>query len=481
MSLAERSTRAALFLGASTFATVFVGFLGGIVLARLLDPDYFGTFALAMTLYALLDVRSKMLLEQKYLRDQDSRPEYLDVFFALNMGLAAVSFCLLLVTSVGAVILNRPDLAICLGVIGIASLLDAVSSTIRWSIEKQVAFKAVSLIQALANVSQFLSSLIAALLGFGLWSLLLGVGVGAFVNLSLFLRIAPQRPKLGWNHSLAREFLAYGTKYGLALSISSVVLTQFDNFIVGLLGGTVVLGFYDRARRTAMWPTLFVSPILGRISLPTYSKLQDDPARLGKAFSMVLWTVLTVTTPTALLFLATAPELVAVMYGDKWLPSALILQILAAFAIFRPLWDNLISALVATERSHQMARIAFIQAITLIVLIVPLTWFFGGAGAAVSVGLAFMMSAGFLLYFGRTYLKISLMDSVGWPMLNNALTLAGYVALRLILPIGELPLLLRLLSETGLMLGLYALVSLIVSGRIVRQRLQYIYQLARGG
>jgi O-antigen/teichoic acid export membrane protein len=480
MSLASRSVRGAIFLSASTISNILIGFVGGIALARLLAPNDFGTFGLAVALIIFVDIRNKLQLDQKYLRDQDDSSDHFNTFFTLNLALAGITFLLLVVLALGAVVLGRLDLAMCIIVIGLVDLLEPFSTAVRLSIEKQVAFGRVALIQSATNLTQFATTLIGAIAGLQLWSLPLGFAAGSMLNFILFVRIAPRRPVLHLDRTLARDFLAYGLKYGLVWASSSVVLTQADNLAVGLIGGTAALGFYDRAYRTSLWPTLLVSASLGRISMPTYSRLQDDLPRLGKAFSLVLWTVLTLTTPIALLFLVTAPELVPVIYGDKWLPSVPMLQILAAFAMFRPLWDDLTSVLVATKRPGQMARLAFIQAIVLIVLILPLTWLFGGIGAAVSVGLAFMISAGFLLYFGRVHLKISLMDSAGRPLINSVLTLISYGAMRAILPIGELSPLLRLISEASLMLGLYALISLVMSGRVIRQRLHYIYQLARG-
>ncbi|MBI5566773.1 MAG: oligosaccharide flippase family protein [Chloroflexi bacterium] len=480
MSLATRSVRGAMFLSVSTISNILIGFVGGIMLARLLAPNDFGTFGLATTLIAFVDIRNKLQLEQKYLREQDTSPEHFNTFFTLNMILAGISFLLLLLPAIGAALLARVDLALCIVFIGLVSLLDPVSVAIRLSIEKEVAFGRVAIIQSTTSLTQFASTLIAAVAGLQLWSLPLGYAIGTVLNFILFARIAPRRPALRFNRGLAREFMAYGLKYGVVWAGSSVVLTQADNLAVGLLGGTAALGFYDRAYRTSLWPTLLISAALGRISLPTYSKLQDDVPRLGKAFSFVLWTVLTLTTPIALLFLVTAPELVPVIYGEKWLPSVPILQVLAAFAMFRPLWDDLTSVLIATKRPGQMARLAFIQAVVMIVLILPLTWLLGGLGAAISVGLAFMISAGFLLYFGRVHLKINLMDAAGRPLINNLLTLLGYWLLRGLLPFDTLTPLLRLIGEAGLMLGLYAVIGLIFSGRIIRQRLQYIYQLARG-
>lgn len=479
MSLASSAARGAILLSASTIINILVGFLGGILLARLLDPNDFGTFALAITLSTLIDIRGKLQLEQKYIRDRDERPEYLDTFYTLSAGFAGISFCLLLVAALGVMWLNRLDLALCLIVVGIVNLIEPLSAAIRLSIEKQVAFRQVAIIQSLAGLIQFSVTLVAAIAGLGLLSLLLGIIAATLVNLISFLRIAPHRPALRLDRQLAREFVAYGLKYGVVFTTSVSLLNNFDNFIIGLIGGTFALGFYDRAYRTALWPALLVSTSLGRISLPTYAKLQDDPARLSKAFSIILWTVLTLTPPIALTLLVTAADLVPTLYGEKWLPAVPILQLLAAFAAFRPLSDDLCSILVATHRPGQMARLTFIQAVVLVILSVPLTWFYGAAGTAVSIGVAFMISAIFLLYFGHKHLQVNVMEIAGLPLLNNLVALVGYMIIRLFLPLDGLSSFLKLGTEAALMLGIYGLVSVLTSGTTMVRRLQYIIQMVR--
>jgi len=60
MNLATRSVHSAMFLSFSTILNIAIGFVGGIALARLLNPNDFGTFALATTLSAFLDIRVKL-------------------------------------------------------------------------------------------------------------------------------------------------------------------------------------------------------------------------------------------------------------------------------------------------------------------------------------------------------------------------------------------------------------------------------------
>jgi len=481
MNLATRSIRSAAFLSLSTILNIIIGFIGGIALARLLNPNDFGTFALAVTINAFLDIRSKFLMEQKFLGNHAQQTSlYLDTFFTLGLGLNGLSFSVTLMIAIGVMTLNRSDLAAGLITLGLLNLFSPMSDAIRLSIEKEVAFKAVSIIQFSSNLAQFITNFIGAVAGLGWWSLLLGQAMGIFINLGLFLWIAPRRPRLHFNYHIARDFIIYGVKYGLVTVSSGTIITQFDNLIIGSVAGTQALGFYDRAYRTAQWPTLLVSAALGRISLPTYSKLQDNPLQLGKAFSMVLWVVLTLTAPISLCFLVTAPTLVPLLYGEKWIPVIPILQLLAAFATFRPLLDDTVSILVATHKQHQLSWLLFSQAVTLIILAPPLTWQFGATGTALSVGITFLISAIFLLYFGHNYLKINVWQAAGLPITNSLLTLAFYFIITYTLHLENFNLPLRLMIEVVTWFSLYSLISLVTSRQIILGNVRYILRTAQG-
>jgi len=481
MNLATRSIRSAAFLSLSTILNIIIGFIGGIALARLLNPNDFGTFALAVTINIFLDIRSKLIMEQKFLRDQTEQlPIYLDTFFTLSLGLNGLSFLLILIVVIGAITLNRLDLAVGLIILGLINLFMPISESIRLSIEKEVVFKAVSIIQFLSNLGQFTTTFIGAVTGLGWWSLLLGQAMGVFINIGLFLWIAPRRPHLQFDYKMARDFMAYGMKYGIIGVSSGIIITQFDNLIIGLLAGTQALGFYDRAYRTAQWPTVLISAALGRISLPTYSKLQDNPLQLGKAFSMVLWVVLTLTAPISLCFLVTAPTLVPLLYGEKWLPVIPILQLLAAFATFRPLLDDTVSILVATHKQRQLSWLLLSQAVTLIILAPPLTWQFGATGTALSVGITFLISAIFLLYFGHSYLKINVWQAAGLPITNSLLTLALYFVITYTLHLENFNLPIRLMIEVVTWFSLYGLISLVTSYKIIMGNARYILKTAQG-
>ena len=479
MSLAGKSTRGALFLSASSVINIAIGFVGGILLARLLSPADFGTFSLATTIMAFIDIRTKLQLEQKFLRDQADHADYFNTFFTLICGITAFSSVVLFMAGLVAFSLQKPDLAGCLIAMGAMYLLDPYPTAIRVSIEQKVAFRAISMIQTITSVAQFVTTFLCALAGLGLWSLLAGPAVSSLLNFALYARIAPKRPKFQLKRGLVHDFLRFGFKYGITTYYATTVLTQGDNLVVGILGGTTALGFYDRAYRTASWPIILVSTTLGRITLPTYSQLQDDTSRLAKAFGIVLWVVFTFATPISLIFLLTAPELVLVLYGAKWLPTAPILRTLAIFAVCRPLLDNTFSILLAMNRPGQLARWLVVAAIIMMVIIVPLTALYQGVGAAIGSGIAFALLAVLLLRFARMQLHTDVWQLAGKPFMNNVLTAVGYVLLQPYLPVSGLSLVAKLIVEASLILGLYAVVTWVGSSRATRQQFSTIWHHLR--
>ena len=307
----------------------------------------------------------------------------LDTLFTLDTILSVLSLVLVLAAAlVAALVFQRVDLALSLSVLGLLNLSTPLTSAISLSIEKEVSFGRIAVIQSAIGTTQFTVNLVGALSGLGLWSLLLGMAASNIVNVVLCLRVAPRLPHLRLNPQMARAYLHYGLKYGLVFITSATILQQFDNLVVGVASGATVLGYYDRAYRTSLWPALLVSAALSRISLPTYTKVQGDPARLAKAFALVLWATFTLATPVLLIFVATANDLVLTLYGERWLSVVPILQALAAFALGRMLLDDLISIMLATQRPGQLARLVFIQALVMMALIIPFAHYYGAVGAA---------------------------------------------------------------------------------------------------
>jgi lipopolysaccharide exporter len=269
-------------------------------------------------------------------------------------------------------------------------------------------------------------------------------------------------------------------RYALVMSVGAVAITfllQFDNFLVGTFVDIVVLGYYVHAYKVAQWPTGLVTHVVARASLPTYAKLQDDPVRLGKAFEMSLWLILTVAVPIALALFVSAPDFLRLLYGDKWLPSTPFLRFLVVYSVLRPLLDDTGALFTAIGRPQRITVVLVVGAVTLILVATPLTLLFGALGTAVGVGVAFTVAIALTYTFVSQTIPVNLVRTF-WPAaVASAASLAIYFTLAALVDLNVLPLFIRVIFKGSVAAGAFTLIIILLEGRAFFDRITYIWRL----
>lgn len=413
MSLAQRAVRGAVFVLFSSYANMGLGVVYGILLARLLTPEHFGVFAGAMFFASLFDVRGKLGLDYAFIHKQPTTPELLSTHFGLQVCAALIT---LLVSGFAALILAQfnyhPAIAILIVALAGAWLLEACGTTARTALEKELSFgRSTGVITGALTVS-YLAALLVAWLGGTYWALWAQLLVNATLSTVGFwwaYRRFGTPAEFTWrlDPTLVHWMLRFGAIMTVA-SIATVVLLQFDNFLVLTLVGTTAAGYYVQAYKIAQWPTGLVTHIVSRVSAPTYSKLQNDLPRLSKAFELNLWLILTVSLPLALGIFAAAPDFLRLLYGEMWIPATTPLRFLIAYAVLRPLLDDTGALLIAIGRPERVTRVMLKQAIILIIVATPLTLVFGSIGTAIGVGIAFAIGISLMYNYIVRLLNINL-------------------------------------------------------------------------
>jgi len=194
-------------------------------------------------------------------------------------------------------------------------------------------------------------TLVLAVLGFGAWSLAWGRLAGSGLSAVLFLRLAPQRLRLGFDRRQARELLAFG----LPLAGSSLLvfaMLNLDYIVVGRLLGPVQLGLYLLAFNLSSWPVNMFSLAVRRVSLAGFSRLVDDPAAMRSGFVRAVALILAATAPVCALLGAFALPLIRFVYGPRWADAAAALSFLAVLAALRVMLELAYDFLVALGRSR---------------------------------------------------------------------------------------------------------------------------------
>ncbi len=370
----------------------------GIVLARLLGPEEFGVFAVALV--ALMAVLSfnELGVSLAIVRWREDPAGIAPTVTTIS----TASSTLLMLGAMAAAgpfanLMGAPEAAPLVRLLSVCILVNGVVATPAALIQR--AFRQDQRM-VVDQVNVWLGaavSLVAALLGLGAMSLVVGRLTGALVSGVLMLHYSPQPLRFGWDRGVARHLL----HFGLPLAGASVVvfLVSFlDQLMVGSLLGPVQLGFYVLAFNLASWPVALFSQPLRSVAPAMFARMQDDPDALRRGFVQVLRPVAVVAFPVCAAIAVTAPELIRFVYGKQWDAAAPVLRWLALLAALRIVFELSYDYLVVRRRT---GAILTIQVVWLI-LLVPAMWVGVGQGPA---GAALALAVVSLLVSTPMYLR----------------------------------------------------------------------------
>ncbi len=497
-SLAQRAVRGGLWVVISSYWAVLIGFLANVALTRIINDEVaFGTFAGAMFFVELLRVQSKLGLNYAYI---NHRPDPLDPVATrtvlgtyIGMELAAIAGGLLLAglglpllgwLGYGRWVAGGDQVLLVALILSVAAAIDGFAGVWRVLLEKELHFVGISMVNILVAPLAYGVGIWLALRGAGVWSLVGFVYVQFLLQLTGVLwlvvraRIAPAPLHWRIDRILAQQLLRYGLVVGAGL-LATMLLTQLDNFFILTFVGVGVLGFYDRAYRTAQWPSTLLAALTARIALYTYAHLQDDMIRLQKSVSLVIWLIVMLALPLALAIFLAAPDIIVLLYGADWLPAAIFLRILVLFAVIRPLWENASNLFVAIGKPRLPLIFMLVQVAVLASAGVPLTLWFGALGTTAAVGLAF--SVGMLLIYRDVLreVQINIGRELAIPLLVTGITIGGYLLLAQIPQLAALAVPWQVIWKVGYTFCGFYLLLVLVQPRAMIERVRLIWQAAR--
>ena len=485
MSLAVRAVRGTAIILVSSYANMAMGIVYGIVMARLLDPAHFGLFGIGLFFVTLLDVRGKLGLDYAFIHRQPTTDALIATHWTLQIGASTVTLAIAAVAAAVVPSFGYPaSVAPIMIAVSGSLLIEAAGTTARSALEKELVFTRSTAIITGSLFVSYLAAIALAAKGYAYWALVGQLAVNAALSSAGFwwaYRRLGRRPSIrfSFDRATARWMLRFGATMALG-ALATVILLQFDNFLVGTFVGEAVLGYYLQAYKVAQWPTGLVTHIVARASLPTYSRLQNDPPRLSKAFELSLWLILTMALPIALAIFVSAPDFLIVLYTEKWLPSAILLRFLVAYSVLRPLLDDTGALFTAIGQPRRITIVLAAQAATLVLAATPLTLAFGATGTAIGVGIAFVVGIGLTYNFVSHTLTIDLMRLFVPPVVAAVGSIALYLIVANWINLNLIPVLLRVIIKGGLAAGAFFAIVMLLQRRMLIERVAYIWRLLRG-
>ena len=151
---------------------------------------------------------------------------------------------------------------------------------------------------------------------------------------------------------------------------------NLDNLLLGVAVSTGELGEYSRAYNLMMIPVAQMGGVIMRVLFPALSRMRDDPVRMARAWSRAVGAASgAFALPLALTMAATAPAMVRVLYGHKWIGMVPLLELLSIAAVPQIVCASTGGAYRAAGRTGLLFKVGVAGTIlTVIAIVAGLPW-----------------------------------------------------------------------------------------------------------
>lgn len=334
-SLLRKTVRSGIWVGLSKAGLNSMAIVRTVILARLLTPEIFGLMGICAIVTRFLDVFSRPGVAAALVHRKRSFEEAKDTAYTILVARGfVVALAAFLVAPLVAGYYEKEVLNPVVRLISVTFILGGFRNINTVALQKNLDFKRLAFIDQAASILHTVVVVVLAYYLRSVWALVYGQIVASLAAMAMSFLIVRGRPRLRFNKAIARELFTYG-KFITGSSAVIFVATEMDNVVAGKVLGMEMLGYYVLAFSLANLPATQISKVISDVLFPAYSKLQDNLDKLRDAYLIVLKYVSLLTIPAAAGMIALGPEIIRVVYGEKWMPALAALPILCVFGGIR--------------------------------------------------------------------------------------------------------------------------------------------------
>lgn len=351
------------------FSIQIVTFLIGLVVARILTPADYGLVGMVGIFFGisstLIDSGFGNALVRK--KDADEKDFFTAFYFMLGMSLICATI-LFFASPLIADFFNQPLLSpitkwSCLNLI--IGQLGMIPST---KLYRNLDFKTLAKINFICAVSSGLVGLAIAFCGGGVWAIVFQGIFSSTLGVILKWIYCPCKFEFIFSKESFRELFGYGSKLA-ASGLLHTFYSEMTTIVIGKFYTPAALGNYSRGTAMASLPVGVVTGIVGKVTFPILSKIQDDDERLIKVYRSYISLIMMCVVFGCLLMAALAKPLILFLLTAKWGNAIIFLQIFAFAIVFDPICSLNLNLLQVKGRSDLFLRLEIIKKVIAVAIL----------------------------------------------------------------------------------------------------------------
>ena len=352
MSLKQAAASGTRWTSAATVLSMGLELLQIAILARLLAPEEFGFMAMTLLVvgffhvFADLGVSNAIIHRQNVSTAELSSLYWLSILTGLLLYLVALS-----ITPVVWRFFDEPILRTLIPIAALDLAILSLAQQFRVLMEKSLRFRELAVIQTIGAFAGTVVAISAALNDLGVLALVFGQLANSATRTILLARVGwcDWRPSLHLQLGDLTPYLRFGL-FQTGEKAVNFLTDRVDQFLIGALLGVQELGYYSLAFNLVAVPIARLNPVLTRVAIPIFARVQNDLAQLKYGFATMRQVVAAMNFPLAFGAFAVAPVFVPLALGEQWSPVVVLIQILALVSVLRAMGNPIGSLLLAMGR-----------------------------------------------------------------------------------------------------------------------------------
>lgn len=386
-------------MGGLRAATRLMAFIKIAILARILVPEQFGLFGIALLVLAFLETLSETGINIFLIQEKAKLEKYNDTAWLVSIfrGLL-ISLIILLGANAISSFFKSEDARNLILLISLIPLVRGFINPAIVKFQKELRFNYEFLIRLSIYSLDALVAVFLALITRSATSLVWGMLAGVILEVLISHVFIKPRPKFRFETEKVKKVFHRGKWVTLA-GIFQYLFKQGDDIVVGRFLNASALGLYQVAYKISTLPITEVADTVIKVTLPIYVKISDDKKRLRKAFFKTSFVIFAVTFPFGLFLFLFSKEVILILLGPNWLGAVGVLKVLAAFGVIRALSITANPLFLSLKKQNYLTVVTFVGIVGLAATIFPLIASYGIVGAAAAALIGAIVAMPVYLYY----------------------------------------------------------------------------------
>jgi len=368
------------------------------IMARLLGPEEFGVYALALPTVAFVALIADGGLGATLAREEESHSiVWSSAFWVLLLTCAALALGTTLFGVILGMAIHQPRVPLMIACLSLSLMFLAISvgPTARLNRRKNLVGGAIA--ELVGNTLGAVAAVVLAIKGAGAWSLVAQYIITYAMRAAILNVAAFKMPRLEFSMSAIRPHMVAGGML-VGTRLGEYAGRFGENIFVDRAFGTALLGSFTFATQVSrfvcdsagnlLWSVLYVQVLTSQ---------KEGIPELYRKLSRLLGSILL---PVTFLGCAAAPELADILLGPKWGDIVLLLRVFLPTAAIAAIASQIGAVLLAINRFDILFWCSMAQSASRVIVVCLAPWI-GLTGMVFGLAIVNVLGSAALLIFSE--------------------------------------------------------------------------------